>query len=198
MAWEIREWPVVLWSSAWLAIAYLKVHRPERAGLILARVFADVPARTLVDRNAYATLYAHIAATQLHLQTGDAQQALSAAQRAVASSQQIQAPLEEGAAYRVLGEAYAAISTSREEADAAFRNSLALLEKIQSPPELAQTLLAYGRFRQGDNAREDRKMIERALKLFEEIGAIGWVAEARAALDFTDGTFSNAQSHNAT
>jgi class 3 adenylate cyclase/tetratricopeptide (TPR) repeat protein len=198
MAWEIREWPVVLWSSAWLAIAYLKLQRPERAGPILARVFADVPARTLVDINAYATLYAHVAATQLHLQTGDAQQALSAAQRAVASSQQIQAPLEEGAAYRVLGEAYGAIGASREEADAAFRNSLALLEKIQSPPELAQTLLAYGRFRRGDNAREDRKMIERALKLFEEMGATGWVAEARAALDFTERTFSNTQSHNAT
>src|SRR5262249_23624477 len=44
MAWEIREWPVVLFSSAWLAIAYLKLQRPEKTGLILARVFADVPA----------------------------------------------------------------------------------------------------------------------------------------------------------
>jgi hypothetical protein len=41
-------------------------------------------------------------------------------------------------------------------------------------------------------------MIERALKLFEEMGATGWVAEARAALDFTERTFSNTQSHNAT
>jgi hypothetical protein len=41
-------------------------------------------------------------------------------------------------------------------------------------------------------------MIERAAKLFEEMGATGWVAEARTALHFTEGTFSNAQSHNAT
>ena len=34
---------------------------------------------------------------------------------------------------------------------------------------LAQTLLAYGRFRRGDNAQEDRALLERALLLFEEI-----------------------------
>ena len=195
LCWEIREWHVVLWSSAWLAIAYLKLKRPEKAGRILERVFAEVP--ELVDPRAYATLYALIAAAQLHLQTGDSQQALNAAQRAVVSSKQSQAPLEEGAAYRVLGEAYAAIGAPREEADAAFRNSLALLEQIQSPPELAQTLLAYGRFLRGDNAREDRTMVQRALKLFEEMGATGWVVEARAALALTEGTFSNAQSNKA-
>ena len=68
------------------------------------------------------------------------------------------------------------------EADAAFRRSLEVLEEIQCPPELAQTLLAYGRFRQGDNALEDRGLIERALTLFEEMNATGWIAEARAAL----------------
>ena len=52
-------------------------------------------------------------------------------------------------------------------------------------PELAQTLLAYGRFRRGDNALEDRAMIERALGLFEEMNATGWVEEARAALGAT-------------
>ena len=90
--------------------------------------------------------------------------------------------MEEGAAYRVLGEAYAAMGAPHEEADAAFRHSLALFEQIQSPPELAQTLLAYGRFRRGDNTREDREMIQRALMLFEEMGATGWIEEARAAL----------------
>ena len=53
---------------------------------------------------------------------------------------------------------------------------------MQSPPELAQTLLAYGRFRRGDNTQEDRTLIERALRLFEEMGATGWIQEARAAL----------------
>jgi hypothetical protein len=68
------------------------------------------------------------------------------------------------------------------EADAAFRRSLEVLDAIQSPPELAQTLLAYGRFRLGDNSQEDRALIERALRLFEEMKATGWIEEARAAL----------------
>jgi hypothetical protein len=71
----------------------------------------------------------------------------------------------------------------RAEADAAFRRSIEVLEDVQSPPELAQTLLAYGRFRRGDNALQDRAMIERALAVFEEMGATGWIEEARAALD---------------
>jgi hypothetical protein len=58
-----------------------------------------------------------------------------------------------------------------------------VLEDIQSRPELAQTLLAYGRFRRGDNAREHRALIERALQLFEEMNATGWIQEARAALN---------------
>jgi hypothetical protein len=57
-----------------------------------------------------------------------------------------------------------------------------VLDAIQSPPELAQTLLAYGRFRLGDNSQEDRALIERALRLFEEMKATGWIEEARAAL----------------
>jgi len=35
----------------------------------------------------------------------------------------------------------------------------------------------------GDNKLDDRAMIERALGLFEEMNAIGWIAEARAARD---------------
>ena len=71
---------------------------------------------------------------------------------------------------------------NRAEAEAAFSRSLEVLSGIQSRPELAQTLLAYGRFRRGDNALEDRAMIERALALFEEMNATGWIEEARAAL----------------
>jgi hypothetical protein len=42
--------------------------------------------------------------------------------------------------------------------------------------------LAYGRFRRGDNTQEDRALIERALHLFEEMKATGWIEEARVAL----------------
>jgi hypothetical protein len=75
---------------------------------------------------------------------------------------------------------------TRGEAEAAFRSSLGILERIQCPPELALTLLAYGRFRRGDNAREDLALVKRAIKLFEEMGATGWIEEARAALNVAE------------
>ena len=45
-AWEIREWNVVLCSSAWLAIAYLKLGKPDDAKRILDRVIKEIPVRT--------------------------------------------------------------------------------------------------------------------------------------------------------
>jgi hypothetical protein len=89
--------------------------------------------------------------------------------------------LEQGAANRVLGQVHEAMG-SREEADAAFRLSVQILGEIESRPELAQTLLAYGCFKAGDDPAGGRTLIERALSLFEEIGATGWINEARAAL----------------
>ena len=89
--------------------------------------------------------------------------------------------MEHGAALRVLGQMCEAVD-DRGAADAAFRQSLEVLEAIQSRPELGQTLLAYGRFRARDDAAAGRALIERALGLFEEIGATGWIEEARAAL----------------
>jgi hypothetical protein len=70
----------------------------------------------------------------------------------------------------------------RAQAEAAFRRSLEVCEKMQCPPELVQTLLAYGRFRRGDNTQDDGALIERALRLFEEMKATGWIDVARAAL----------------
>ncbi len=179
LAWEIREWPSVFWSSAWLAIAYLKLKQPTYAKQILDRLFTEMPARGLGVGAAYAVPYGHIANAQLHLQTDQFDLALGAARQAISSSQQTRAPLEEGAAHRVLGQVYEAMN-AHAEADAAFDRSLKLLEQIQCPPELAQTLLAYGRFRRGDNAQKDRMLIERALRLFEQMGATGWIEEARA------------------
>jgi tetratricopeptide (TPR) repeat protein len=88
---------------------------------------------------------------------------------------------EERAAHRVLGQVHEAMG-NRAEAEAAFRRSLDVLEEIQSLPELAQTLLGYGSLRRRDNALEDRAMIQRALSLFYEMSATGWIAEARAVL----------------
>jgi hypothetical protein len=80
----------------------------------------------------------------------------------------------------VLGEVFAATG-NRRDADAAFRLSRETLEEIQAYPELAQTLLAYGRFRAREDRAAGRELIEHALRLFEEMGATGWMEETRAA-----------------
>ena len=45
VAWEIGEWTVVFFSSAWLALAYLKLGQPDKARRVLDRVFKEAPAR---------------------------------------------------------------------------------------------------------------------------------------------------------
>ena len=184
-AWEIREWNAVLCSSAWLTIAYLKLRKPDDAKRILDRVFNEVPRRAFsaasVAGSVHGVAFSKIALAQLDLAAGDTGQALSSANKSLEFAEQYRLGLEQGATHRVLGEVYQAMD-NRAEADAAFRRSLEILSEIQSRPELAQTLLAYGRFRKGDNSLEDRAMIQRALTLFEEMNATGWIEEARAAL----------------
>src|SRR5207248_7815253 len=180
-AWEIREWTAVLFPSAWLAIAYLKLGNPNNAKRILDRMFKEVPLRTFGPPGMHGVAFAQIALAQLHLAVGDTGQALSAADIALGIAEQHRFGLEQGAAHRVLGEVHHAMG-DRTEAEAAFRRSLEVLDEIQSRPELAQTLLAYGRFRRGDNTLENRALIERALRLFEDMNATGWIEEARAAL----------------
>jgi hypothetical protein len=89
--------------------------------------------------------------------------------------------LEQGAAHRALGQALEA-SGRCVEAEAAYRRSLETLEKIQSLPELGQTLLALGRFTLAADVTEGRRVIERARAIFDEIGATGWSREAAEAL----------------
>ena len=183
-AWEIREWVVVVFASAWLTIAYLKLGRAADAKQVLDRVFKEVPLRTFSASTMHAVAFVNLTLAQLHLAGGNLGQALSAAGTALRVAERYQVRLEQGAAHRVLGEVYEAMG-NRDEADGEFRRSLDVLEAIQSRPELAQTLLAYGRFRRGDNRQEDRALIERALRLFKEINAPGWIEEARAALATT-------------
>jgi tetratricopeptide (TPR) repeat protein len=177
-AWRIGEWDVILWSSAWLATAYLKLARLPDARRVLDKALKEVPAS---GHYGFTTAITQIALAQIHLVAGEMEQALLAASRALSVSKQNGFRLEEGAAYRVFGQIHEAMS-DRAEAEASFHRSLELLENIQSRPELAQTLLAYGRFRRGDNALADRAMIERALGMFEEMDATGWIEEAQAAL----------------
>jgi len=179
LAWEIGDWGVVLWSSGWAAIAYLRLGRFTEARKLLDKAFGEVPVRAL--HTALHVAYPRIASAEVHLASAQIDEALSDARQALVVSQQGRLPLEEGAAHRLLGQVYEAMG-NRVEAEAEFCRSFEVLEGIQSRPELAQTLLAYGRFRRGENALNDRALIERALSFFEEMNASGWIEEARAAL----------------
>jgi len=180
VAWEIGEWDVVFFSSAWLAMAYSKLGQSDNAQRILDRLFNEVPAR--ISKSQWMAIpYAQIARAQIHLTAGNHNEALDTVRQALAAAERRSFRLEEVAAQRVLGQVHEAMG-DRAEADAVFRRSLEVLDAIQCPPELAQTLLAYGRSRRGDNTQEDRALIERALSLFEEMKATGWIEEARVAL----------------
>jgi hypothetical protein len=57
---------------------------------------------------------------------------------------------------------------------------LALVEETGTDFKL--TVLGIRRLALRGNTQEDRALIERALRLFEEMKATGWIEEARAAL----------------
>ena len=170
---------VIFFSSSWLGIAYLKLGRLEDAKRVLVRALKESQVRSFWP---FLITYLQIPVAHLHLSLGEHDKALGAARKALELAESNQLSLEHGAANRVLGQIQEAMG-SREEADAAFRHSMQVLEGIQSRPELAQTLLAYGRFKAaGDVPAEGKTIIERSLRLFEEMGATGWIDEAQAAL----------------
>jgi tetratricopeptide (TPR) repeat protein len=178
VALEIGEWGPVLFASAWLGIAHVKLGHLDEARRVLGRAAREGRAR-LGAR--YPTSFVLIGVAQLHVALGEPARAIEAARESLALSGAGGFRLEQGAGHRVLGEALAALG-SREEADAEFLKSLQILEAIQSRPEVAQTLLAHGRFLLGEDAEAGRARIEQALALFEEMGATGWIEEARRAL----------------
>jgi hypothetical protein len=122
-----------------------------------------------------------LARAQLHLSLAEAAAAREAAQRALELVEGTHFRLEQGAALRTLGQALA-LGGDITNAEMALVKSLRILEGIESRPELAQTILAYGRFKMATDLAGGRALVERALTLFEEMGAAGWATEARIAL----------------
>jgi tetratricopeptide (TPR) repeat protein len=167
----------MLFASAFLGLAWLKLGRVQDARRVLDRAAREGRA---LSRMTYPVSFVQIAMAQLRLAEGDAARAVETARQALAAAERGGYRREQGAAHRVLGEALVALGT-RSEADDAFRKSREILEAIQSRPELAQTLLAHGRFLVKDDAA-GRALVEQALEMFETMGATGWIAEARAAL----------------
>ena len=179
LAWEVEEQGVVLFASAWLGLAYLKLGRCDEARQVIARALKWGESR--VGVTPFARTYLTIARALSHLADGEVEAAIQRARRAIELAEQSGFRLEQGAAHRALGQALE-VSGQRAEAEAAYRRSLEILESIQSLPELGQTLLALGRFTLVEDAAEGRRLVERARAIFDEIGATGWSREAVAAL----------------
>jgi tetratricopeptide (TPR) repeat protein len=177
--WEIREWGAAFWVSGWAAIAALKLGCQDVARRLLERALPECEA--LGASQVWGMVWLQMGLAQLSLSVDDKPAALAAARRAAELAEKSHFRLEQGAAFRVLGQSYEA-SGDASAADAAFRRSLEVLEAIQSRPELGQTLLAYGRFRTRTDTAAGQALIERALELFEAMDASGWIAEARQAL----------------
>jgi class 3 adenylate cyclase/tetratricopeptide (TPR) repeat protein len=179
IAWEIGEHTVIVFVSAWLGMAYLKLGRPDEARRVTTRGLAH--AETRFAGNPFAFSYARMARALAHLADGELSDALDQARRALELAERSRGPLEQGGAHRVLGQIHEAMGR-RAESEGAYRRSLEILEGIQSLPELGQTLLAYGRFQLADDPGAGRTLIERARALFARIDATGWVLEADLAL----------------
>ena len=177
-AWENGRWSVVLWASGWGAIACLKLNRISDARALLEPAIKTAARRMDDD---FCKIYPHIALSQLHIAEGDAAAGLQSAKLALNLAERVTARLEIGAAHRALGQAYEA-KGDRQSADELFRRSIDILQAIQSRPELAQSLLAFGRFERAIDGDKAEEFLHSALKLFKEMEADGWVEETQSAL----------------
>ena len=178
VAWEVGETSPIVFGSAWRGLAALKVGRPDEARQVLDRALTFTNSRENISP--FSLTYLTQVRALLHLAEGQLDDALTLARKAIDFGSRSGFRLELGAAQRVLGQVLE-ISGDREQAGAALAQSLETFEAIQSLPELGQTLLAYGRFKLGDDAAEGQRLIARARGIFARIGAVGWVAEADAA-----------------
>jgi tetratricopeptide (TPR) repeat protein len=177
-AWTTGAWDIIMWTSAWAAMAYLKLGSRDDAARLMGRAMSEVIPKVGYD---FPKIYPLIALGQLQLANDDASSAVETGRHALALAEHSTIPLEQGAAHRSLAQAYEQIGDSAE-ATAQHRNSIAVLGAIDSPPELAQSLLAYGRFLSKSNAEAGREHLERALTLFVDLDATGWIEEVHIAL----------------
>ena len=179
-AWEVGNWAVVLWSSAFATVAEVKLGGLDNAAAIIEKALTEAAPSAGDD---FPKIYPQIALGQLRLAQGANELAMAAAEQAMRHTERAMMPqLELGAAHRMLGEACQSLGRNAEAARH-HEQSLAILGEIQSRPELGQSLMAYGRFRMTDDRVAGRDYLGRALRLFQEIEAEGWIEEARCALE---------------
>jgi hypothetical protein len=138
IAWQIGEITVILFASAWLGLACLKVGRLAEAR------------RVVIDRAAehghasqgitpFALTYITIAAALARLAAGEADAALETARRALEFADRSRFRLEQGAAHRVLGQAYAARTPPSAAASRSWRPSAPGLSWARRSSPMAST-----------------------------------------------------------
>lgn len=176
VAWEIGEWNVVFWSSSWLTLAYLKLGRLDDADRVLDRALHESEARTQLP---FYLAFPSIANAERRLARGDLDAALVAAEKATELAARGRLLLELGASKRVLAQIQAARGQT-DAAEEAFKLSIETLDKIHCYPELGQSLLAYGRFKAIGDRAAGQLLIDKALAIFEDIDATGWIEDAKA------------------
>jgi len=177
VALEIGNWSVAMYACSWSAQANLKLNRTEEARRIIDKGFDCLAQYTEANP---ATIYMSITRAKVLLSEVNIGDARADAESSRAQAEDKSLLLELGAGCRVLGEINAAAGDIAT-ADSNFRQSLEVLGGIQSQPEFAQSLLAYGRFQHELDRQESMRLFKRALALFEKIGADGWANETIAA-----------------
>lgn len=177
LALELNNWTPVLFAAAWAAKASIKLQRFDDAQRYIDQARNCTLNRANLE---FGRSYFLTAVSLLHLSRGQHTNALAAARESVELATDNNYLLELGAAKRTLGQVLAACDEQVEALDA-YLESLEILNKIQSKPELAQTLLAYGKFTLKQNLESGVESLNRALALFTEMNSIGWIAETEQA-----------------
>ena len=177
-AWATGAWDVILGTHAWAAIACLKLDRRSAAAHMIDRAVTEALPKIGYD---FPKIYPLIALAHVQLANHDTRAAIDTARQALTLAERSASPLEEGAAHRALAQAYAQAG-DHSDASAHHRNSISVLSAIDSPPELAQSLLAYGCFLSSSDPNAAREHLQQALALFDDLGATGWITETRSTL----------------
>ncbi len=179
IAWEIGEHTVIVYVSAWLGLVHLRLGHRDEARRLITRCLGWAESR--LAGVPFALSYACTARALVHLADAELPEALERARIGLSLGERSRSPLEQGAAWRAIGQIHEAMG-NHTDADVAYRHSVELLEPVKALPELGQSLLAYGRSKLVADPTEGRHLIERARGIFAEIGATGWVPEADRAL----------------
>jgi tetratricopeptide (TPR) repeat protein len=179
IAWEIGEHNVIVYVSAWLGLAHLRLGHRDEARRLISRCLGWAESR--LAGVPFAVSYASTARALVHLTDGELSEALERARIGLSLGERSRSPLEQGVAWRAIAQIHEAKGDD-EDADAAYRHSLDLLEPVKALPEVGQSLLAYGRFKLAHQPAEGRRLVGRAREIFADIGATGWVSEAEGAL----------------